>query len=225
MSTVDVKEAVRGDTVTLANINADLQAYVSESEDIDEENLRDRGLDRRNFDTATRPVREVPTGSQLFTQDGATTLSPAPASAPASPQWETGDYDLEYDDNDVAWRAVASFEYAGVSHTTANPVTAGTAVVYSFQMYWSDDGGSTWSAVNGTLRRAGQSAATAGKEDIDSKGSITMSIDLRAIAGSGGGSSTVRIGLAAWEVPASADTGSPDLTVRDIALWIERIKR
>ena len=201
MPRVDFPEIQTGDSLDGTVVNAVLIDLLTKASDIDGDNVVDGGLDERNFDDDAATSRPT-TGSgarAMFAAAGPETI--ANGAAPATPvpiganPVDTGDYDYDPVGRLEQIKVNCSLHYIGVSSTTAK---------FAFQLGYSDDSGSTWTLIPGTVRYVAI-------HNVVSAGSLTIVHHFSQTTAY----PSLRFGLFVWD----AGAGTVNVDIEEVTIY------
>jgi len=207
MARVDFPEIQPGDALDQTVLNTAATALLTQSSNIDGDNVRDGGLDERNF--ADESVTWRPGTSVAFYTTGSSAI--ALGAAGANPiqvggaYVDSGPYDYSPVTRLEKLLVKLSLHYQGVS-----PGTPGDAE-FTFQLGYSTDWNpagpsGTWTMIAATKRRVAlRGYATAGTLSITHKFDQTIA------------SATLWFGLFVWDNNAAG--GNDALTIEDASLY------
>ena len=230
MSKIVLTEIKKGDALTVDGMNASIVEWNARSNDIDQDNVRQEGVDRRNF-AASSVTTEPTTGSVgARGQVNSSTAYAMHSSTPqAVPDSSIGVF--AYDPADqVAFKLNLSLEYeaAPLSRSTTPPA-GGTSIpssaslpTYYVAIYYKDDATmASYDQIPGTVRRLafGVLATTAGNEVV-MRGSLGICHNFTTLSTS---TSTLNFKVYVWEP--SSGSSITWLQVKNLTFYGTRILR
>lgn len=228
MSKIVLTEIKKGDALTVDGMNASIAEWNARSNDIDQDNVRQEGVDRRNF-AASSVTTEPTTGSvgsrgQVNNDTAYAMHSSTPQAVPDS---SIGVF--VYDPADqVAFKLNLSLEYEAApliksTSSGATSIPSGASLpTYYVAIYYKDDATmASYDQIPGTVRRLafGVLATTAGNEVV-MRGSLGICHNFTTLSTS---TSTLNFRVYVWEP--SSGSSITWLQVKNLTFYGTRILR
>ena len=213
MGKVIITDIEKGDALTASSLNETIDSWNFYSTNIDDENIREEGIDRRNIADVSVTQNPSETAGTSATDGTSRNLLHAGASDPIS-HYQIGPF--SYDSTDqVGMKVTCSFEFETEEFGSSTHTTTVTPT-YHFQIAYSTNG-TSWSGITQTKRTVGP-----GVDTFPAKGDMTISHVFDTITGS---ASTLYFGLQQWEDSANHSVPPGAVVVDNFNMFAVRILR
>jgi len=193
MAAVIITDVAGGEVAVVADANATINSWNTQSANVLAENIRDEGLDHRNFLAEISRPLDAQSWPAPFEDDGSAALTHNVATLAVAASGPVIQDDLRFDKaTGESLRIRCSFDFFMAGVATGGGVTRPR---FEAALYYSIDyaGAANWTLIDGSSRWM-----MLALDDVPVKGSITIVIDFLEAAVAVANTDVLTIGLFVW---------------------------